>query len=69
MGRLLIEDKFWREDRAYVRVSKDMKRIEIVIPGFGPIYARKIGTKQDPVAIERQVKAYARNFYRFHWVR
>ncbi len=65
----LIEDKHYREKRAYVRISRDMRFAEIAIPGWGPIYRRKIGRNQDPMRVADSVKHYARTYYRFKWVR
>lgn len=46
----------------FVRFSKDMKFVEIVIVGWGPIYRKKIG--KNPEATHKAVEKVARRDYR-----
>jgi len=48
----------------FVRVSKDMKFVEIVVCGIGPIYRKKIGGR-DPSVVESEVVHHAKEVYRF----
>lgn len=48
----------------FTRISKDLKYVEIVVSGVGPIYKKKIGGR-DPSIVETEVKHHARDHYRF----
>ena len=49
----------------FTRISKDLKWVEIVVSGVGPIYKKKIGGR-DPSVVEMEVKHYGRDHYRFN---
>lgn len=51
-------------DLPFVRVSKDLKFVEIVICGLGAIYRKKIGSR-DPSIVETEVRYHAKNHYQF----
>jgi hypothetical protein len=54
--------------RPFVRLSKDMKQVEIVVCGLlQPIFVKKVG-KSDPSTVLENVRHYARTFYRFEGV-
>lgn len=48
----------------FVRLSKDMKYVEIVVCGIGPIYRKKIGGR-DPSVVHTEVEHHAKDFYQF----
>lgn len=48
----------------FVRLSKDMKYVEIVVSGVGPVYRKKIGGR-DPSVVETEVIHTAKETYRF----
>jgi len=48
----------------FVRMSKDLSYVEIVVTGVGPIYKKKIGGR-DPSIVETEVKHYAKDHYQF----
>jgi hypothetical protein len=48
----------------FVRFSKDMKWVEIVVIGIGPVHRKQIGTR-DPDTVFTEVKHKSKEYYKF----
>jgi len=48
----------------FVRYSKDMRYVEIVVCGVGTIYKKKVGSR-DPSIVMLEVEHLAKDYYRF----
>ena len=53
-----------KTDFPFVRMSKDLKYVEIVVVGLGPVYRKKIGGR-DPSIVKTEVEHYSKMYYQF----